>query len=71
MGTLDDYEEAIAAEQSAWNALQGHFPGTPEFDPMLWSAWIQAAHRADVALWGVKVTKGAPPPDPGPEPVKH
>jgi hypothetical protein len=40
---------AIVAERAAWEALQGHLPGTPEYDPRSWEAWRRAVRDADAA----------------------
>ena len=36
---------AIAAERSAWEAVQHRLPGSPAYDARLWAQWRAAAQR--------------------------
>lgn len=46
---MEDYARAVARERAAWEAVRGRLPGSPQFNPELWSRWRVAVEDADHA----------------------
>lgn len=44
------WQAACHAEREAWQAVQGSLPGSAQYDPAAWGRWVDALHKANVAL---------------------